>query len=40
VLIVVHTAAGPRRLYVDPTLYDMGLGWDISKAVLGDVRPP
>jgi hypothetical protein len=38
VLVVAHTPAGPRRLYVDPTLYDMGLGWDISRAVLGDVQ--
>jgi hypothetical protein len=39
-LVVVRTPAGPRRLYVDPTLYDMGLGWDISSAVTGDVRVP
>jgi hypothetical protein len=40
VLVVVGTPAGMKRLYVDPTLYDMGLGWDISGAVHGDVRPP
>jgi hypothetical protein len=40
VLVVAHTPDGPRRLYVDPTLYDMGLGWDISGMVLGDVRSP
>ena len=39
VLVVARTSAGPRRLYVDPTLYDMGLGWDISRAVLGAVQP-
>ena len=39
VLVVVRTPAGARRLFVDPTLYDMGLGWDISRAVRGDVRP-
>jgi hypothetical protein len=40
VLVVARTSDGTRRLYVDPTLYDMGLGWDISRAVLGDVRTP
>lgn len=40
VLVVARTSEGTRRLYVDPTLYDMGLGWDISRAVLGDVRTP
>ncbi len=40
VLVVAHTPDGTRRLYVDPTLYDMGLGWDIAGAVVGDVRIP
>jgi hypothetical protein len=40
VLVVVREPEGPRRLYVDPTLYGMGLGWDISHAVRGEVRPP
>jgi hypothetical protein len=38
VLLVVHSTDGTRRLYVDPTLDDMGLGWDLSRAVRGDVR--
>jgi hypothetical protein len=37
-VVVVHTAAGDSRLFVDPTLYDAGLGWDISASVVGDVR--
>jgi hypothetical protein len=40
VLVVARTSEGAHRLYVDPTLYDMGLGWDISRAVRGDVRLP
>jgi hypothetical protein len=40
VLVVAHTPYGMKRLYVDPTLYDMGLGWDVSRAVHGDVRLP
>ena len=40
VLVVVCTPEATRRLFVDPTLYDMGLGWDISRAVHGDVRLP
>jgi len=40
VLVVVRGPEGPRRLYVDPTLYGMGLGWDIAGAVRGDVRVP
>jgi hypothetical protein len=39
VLVLVHTPQGPRRLYVDPTLYDMGMGWDISSAVVGRPAP-
>jgi hypothetical protein len=40
VLVVARMSDGTRRLYVDPTLFDMGLGWDISRAVLGAVQPP
>ena len=29
--------AGERRIFVDPTLYDEGFGWDISRAVIGPV---
>lgn len=32
--------AGDRRLFVDPTLYDEGFGWDISRAVKGPVATP
>jgi hypothetical protein len=40
VLVVARTPQGTKRLYVDPTLYDMGLGWDISGFVHGDVLLP
>jgi hypothetical protein len=33
VLVVARTPSGERRLFVDPTLHDMGLGWDISASV-------
>jgi hypothetical protein len=36
----VRTAEGERRLFVDPTLYDAGMGWDISGNVTGEVRLP
>lgn len=39
-LVVVRGAAGETKLYVDPTLYDAGLGWDIAGSVTGEVRPP
>jgi hypothetical protein len=39
-LVVVSTAAGDKQLFVDPTLYDAGLGWDIATSVTGDVRAP
>lgn len=39
-LVVVRGSAGERRLFVDPTLYDEGLGWDISRAVIGPVTMP
>ncbi len=29
-----------RRLYVDPTLHDAGLGWDISASVRGNIQLP
>lgn len=29
-----------RRLYVDPTLHDVGLGWDIASNVKGSVTLP
>jgi|HubBroStandDraft_6_1064221.scaffolds.fasta_scaffold271300_3 hypothetical protein len=40
VLVVVRTPSGARRLFVDPTLYDMGLGWDVSRDVRGDAGLP
>ncbi len=39
-VLVVPKAAGAQRLFVDPTLYDFGLDWDISRSVSGDVRAP
>jgi hypothetical protein len=39
-VLVVGTAGPPRRLFVDPTFFDFGLGWDIAAAVAGDVRAP
>jgi len=39
-LVVVRTAAGDQRLFVDPTLYDSGLGWDIAASVTGSVPLP
>jgi hypothetical protein len=30
----------PRRLYVDPTLHDAGLGWDIEANVKGQINLP
>jgi hypothetical protein len=39
-LVVVRTPAGERRLFVDPTLYDAGLGWDIAGSVTGAVPVP
>jgi hypothetical protein len=38
-VIVVPTAGGQRR-FVDPTFYDFGLDWDVSRSVSGDVRVP
>ena len=39
-VMVVPTAGGARPLFVDPTFHDLGLGWDISRSVSGDVRAP
>ena len=39
-VIVVPTAGTGRRLFVDPTFYDLGLDWNISRSVAGDVRTP
>jgi hypothetical protein len=36
VLVVARSPNGStRRLFLDPTLYDFGLGWDISASVRG-----
>lgn len=40
VLIDDRSGAEPRRLYVDPTLHDAGLGWDVKGAVKGSVTLP
>jgi hypothetical protein len=39
-VLVVPSAAGAQRLFVDPTFHDFGLGWDIAGSVSGDVRTP
>lgn len=39
-VIVVPTAGKGQRLFVDPTFYDFGLDWDISRSVSGEVRVP
>jgi hypothetical protein len=39
-IVVEHTADGDHRLFVDPTLYDAGIGWDIEPAVRGTVTTP
>jgi hypothetical protein len=40
VLVVARSPNGDvRRLFVDPTLYDLGLGWDVSGAVRGGQWP-
>jgi hypothetical protein len=38
VLVVVRTPDGSRRLCLDPTLFDLGMGWDISSAVRGELN--
>jgi hypothetical protein len=41
VLVVARSPDGNNhRLFVDPTLYDFGLGWDISAAVQGTAALP
>jgi len=40
VLIQEGTGDDARRWYVDPTLHDAGLGWDISANVRGAVKVP
>lgn len=40
VLIQQGTGETARRWYVDPTLHDAGLGWDISANVRGAVKVP
>jgi hypothetical protein len=43
-VLIEDRSAGPkeevRRLYVDPTLHDFGLGWDIESNVKGAVTLP
>jgi hypothetical protein len=42
-LVVVRgppTRTGDTQLFVDPTLYDAGFGWDVRDSVTGDVRAP
>jgi hypothetical protein len=40
VLIQQGSGEDARRFYVDPTLHDAGLGWDISGSVRGAVKVP
>lgn len=40
VLIQDGSGDEARRFYVDPTLHDAGLGWDISSNVRGNVKLP
>jgi hypothetical protein len=40
VLLQQGTGEDARRWYVDPTLHDFGLGWDISANVQGAVKLP
>ena len=39
-VLVVPTSARPEKLFIDPTLHDFGLDWDISRSVSGEVRVP
>lgn len=39
-VLIVPNVAGAKRLFVDPTLHDLGLDWDITRSVSGDVRTP
>ena len=38
--VIVVPTAGEGRRFVDPTFYDFGLDWDISRSVSGEVRAP
>jgi hypothetical protein len=40
VLIEDRTGGEVRRLHVDPTLHDAGLGWDVGASVKGAVTTP
>ena len=40
VIIQEGTGADAKRWYVDPTMHDAGLGWDISANVRGVVKLP
>ncbi len=40
VLIQQGSGEDAKRWYVDPTMHDAGLGWDISGAVQGTVKLP
>jgi hypothetical protein len=39
-VLIVPNVAGAKRSFVDPTFHDLGLGWDITRSVSGDVRTP
>jgi hypothetical protein len=39
-VLVAPTRGHAQRLFVDPTLHDLGLDWDISRSVSGEVRAP
>lgn len=36
----VLVTSGQDRFYVDPTLYDMGLGWNVASSVKGEPKLP
>jgi hypothetical protein len=40
VLILDGSGDEARRFYVDPTMHDAGLGWDIASNVRGNVKLP
>lgn len=39
-VLVAPNDPASTRLFVDPTFYDLGLDWDISRSVSGEVRTP
>jgi hypothetical protein len=39
-LVVLHGPNGEKRIYVDSTMYDAGLPWDIEGSVRGEVKTP